>query len=398
MTIPLHRPTLTGGELRNAGKALKSGQIAGSGPFTTLCETLLEERLKAPRVLLTSSCTHALEMAAMLIDIAPGDEIIVPSYTFVSTANAFISRGARPVFIEVREDTLNIDTTKLLALISPRTRAIIPVHYAGVSCEMVEVNRLAKRNGVLIVEDNAQGLFSRYNGRFAGTFSPLSVVSFHATKNFSAGEGGALIINDPSFIDRAEIIRQNGTDRSQFMRGKINSYSWRDIGSSYLLSDVLASILYAQLQSSDRIMAKLRIMWVYYYEQLHNWAKLNGILLPVIPDECEPAYHLFYLRLTSPNQLAAVRKALQNQGITSAPHFMPLHLSAMGRRFGYHRGDLPVTEKACECLLRLPFYYGLTKRDQSRVIRAVTGALHAITGETGDSIHSSLSEQLPRGL
>ena len=275
-TIPFNKPYLCGDELRYISEAIANGHTSGDGTFTKKCQTFLERLLGAPRVLLTTSCTHALEMAAHLLNIQPGDEVIVPSFTYVSTINAFVLRGARPVFIDIRSDTLNIDEGQLERLIAPRTKAIIVVHYAGVGCEMDAIGEIASRHGVAVVEDNAHGLFDTYKGKHLGTFGCLAALSFHETKNISCGEGGALIINDPQYIERAEIIREKGTDRSRFFRGEIDKYTWLDIGSSYVLSDMLAAFLYAQLESYEKIQSRRREIWEYYYKHLKKWASGNG--------------------------------------------------------------------------------------------------------------------------
>jgi dTDP-4-amino-4,6-dideoxygalactose transaminase len=327
--------------------------------------------LQIPKALLTTSCTHALEMAAILLDVKPGDEVIVPAFTFVSTINAFVLRGARPVFCDIRPDTLNMDEAQLERLISPRTRAIVPVHYAGVGCEMDAIMALAERHGVAVVEDNAHGLFGSYKGRYLGTFGALATQSFHETKNFHCGEGGALLINDPALIDRAEIIREKGTNRSRFFRGQVDKYSWVDIGSSYLPSDILAAFLYAQLEERDNIQRRRRRIWEYYQQHLQEWAARHDVRLPVIPSHCEQSYHMFYLVLPTLEVRQKLIAFLKEQGILSVFHYLPLHLSDMGVRFGGKPGDCPVTEAVSDRLLRLPFYNELDERDQERVVEAI---------------------------
>ena len=372
-TIPFNRPCLAGNEHQYMAQAIANGHASGDGPFTARCHEILEEELQVPRVLLTTSCTHALEMAALLLDCGPGDEVIVPSFTFVSTANAFALRGARIVFADIRRDTLNLDETRLESLITSRTKAVIPVHYAGVACEMDAILRITQRHGVRVVEDNAHGLFARYKGRYTGTFGCLATQSFHETKNITCGEGGALIVNDPIMVERAAIIREKGTNRAQFYRGQVDKYTWVDLGSSYLPSDILAAFLLAQLEARDVIRGKRQRVWEFYRRNLGDWAQQNEVGLPYIPAECEQAYHMFYVILPSVEQRQAMISHLRSQGILGVFHYVPLHLSDMGRKFGSAEGDCPVTEDLSARLLRLPFYNELTESEQSRVVAAVTG-------------------------
>jgi dTDP-4-amino-4,6-dideoxygalactose transaminase len=374
--IPFNRPGLTGNEVRYMTEAVERGHISGDGLFTKRCQALLEESLGVPKILLTTSCTHALEMAALLLNIEPGDEVIVPSFTFVSTINAFVLRGARPVFIDIRRDTLNLDERLLEPLVTPRTRAIVPVHYGGVGCEMDAILDVAARRRVAVVEDNAHGLFARYKGKYLGTFGVLATQSFHETKNFSCGEGGAILINAPALIERAEIIREKGTDRSRFFRGQVDKYTWADIGSSYLPSDLLAAYLLAQLESREAIQAARQRVWERYYADLQQWARDNGVGLPHVPPHCEQAWHVFYLLMPSLASRQALIAHLKAQGILSVFHYLPLHLSGMGVRFGGRPGDCPVTEDVSDRLLRLPFYNDLTEADQAFVVAAVR-AFHA---------------------
>ena len=353
-------------------QAIANGHISGDGPFTAKCHALLERELGVPKVLLTTSGTHALEMAALLLDIQPGDEVVVPSFTFVSTVNAFVLRGARPVFVDIRRDTLNLDETLLEPLFTERTRAIVPVHYAGVGCEMDSILEIARRRGISVVEDNAHGLFGRYKGRALGTFGALGVQSFHETKNFMCGEGGALLVNDPRYIDRAEILREKGTDRSRFFRGQVDKYTWVDIGSSYLPSDILAALLYAQLEARNRIEAKRRKVWETYHASLLDWARRHGIRLPVVPPYCEQPCHMFYLLMPSGKARDALIARLRAQGILAVFHYLPLHLSEMGKRFGGRPGDCPVTEDVSERLVRLPFFNDLTEQDLQQIVDTVT--------------------------
>lgn len=369
--IPFNKPGLVGNEFRYMADALERGHISGDGSFTERCHALLEQQLQVKKVLLTPSCTHALEMMALLLNIEPGDEVIIPSFTFVSTANAFVLRGARPIFIDIRPDTLNLDETKLERLITPRTKAIVAVHYAGVGCEMEAILEIAGRHGVAVVEDNAHGLFGKYKGKYLGTFGCLAALSFHETKNFTCGEGGALIINDPQYIERAEIIREKGTNRSRFFRGEVDKYTWIDIGSSYLPSDLLAAFLYAQLEAREQIQAKRRRLWEFYYEHLRLWAEENNVRLPIIPASCEQSYHMFYLLMPSLRERNALIEHLKTRGILSVFHYLPLHLSEMGRQFGGRPGHCPVTEDVSDRLLRLPFYNDLTECDQALVVAAI---------------------------
>lgn len=369
--IPFNVPTQVGTELNYITQSIQSTRISGDGTFTQKCHELLESTLGVDKVLLTTSCTHALEMAALLLKIQPGDEVIVPSFTFVSTINAFVLRGARPVFGDIRPDTLNLDETKLEALITPRTKAIVPVHYGGVACEMDEISDLATHYNLALVEDNAHGLYARYKGRYLGTFGVMATQSFHETKNFTCGEGGALLINDERYREAAEIIREKGTNRSRFFRGQVDKYTWVDVGSSYLPSDMLAAYLYAQLEARALIQHKRQSLWETYAEQLRPWAETHGIQLPVVPAHCTQAYHLFYLLMPSLQARTALINYLKAQGIQSVFHYLPLHTSQMGREFGWQAGDCPVTESVSDRLVRLPFYTNMTMTDLERVIDAI---------------------------
>ena len=366
-----NRSSLLGRELEYIFKAVSGGQIAGDQAFSKKCHALLEQVLQVPKALLTTSCTHALEMTALLLEVRPGDEVIVPSFTFVSTANAFALRGARIVFADIRPDTLNLDETKLEKLITPRTKAIVPVHYAGVGCEMDAILEIARRHKVPVVEDNAHGLFGKYRGRWLGTFGAMATQSFHETKNISCGEGGALLINDPRYIERAEIIREKGTNRSLFFRGQVDKYTWMDIGSSYLMSDVLAAFLYGRLEVWQTIQAQRKRTWEYYDACLRKWSDQHGIRCPFVPAHCEQAWHMYYLLLPSLDQRQAFIARLKARGITSVFHYVPLHLSRMGRNYGGKPGDCPVTEDISNRLVRLPFYNDLAEADQARVVFAI---------------------------
>jgi len=369
--IPFNRLSLVGREMEYLQMAIQSGHVSGDGSFTKRCHQLLEGSLGISRALLTTSCTHALEMAAILLDIQPGDEVIVPDFTFVSTVNAFVLRGATPVFIDVRPDTLNLDECLLEGLITDRTKAIVPVHYAGVGCEMDAILEIANRRGVPVVEDNAHGLFGKYRGRYLGTFGRMATQSFHETKNFSCGEGGALLINDGQYVERAEILREKGTNRSRFFRGQVDKYSWVDIGSSYLPSDMLAGFLLAQLEVRELIQNRRREIWESYQDALGGWAATLGVTLPVVPAHVEQSYHMFYLLLPDLDARTRFIDHLKARGILSVFHYLPLHLSDMGRRFGGQPGDCPVTEDVSDRLVRLPFFYSLSGSEQEQVIDAV---------------------------
>jgi len=337
--IPFNRPVIVGKEFDYIREAIDRMHISGDGLFTKKCHSLLEKLLGVHKVLLTTSCTHALEMAALLLDIRPGDEVIVPSFTFVSTVNAFVIFGARPVFVDIRPDTFNLDETQIEKHVTSRTKAIMTVHYAGVGCEMDEISGIAASHGIPVVEDNAHGLFGRYKGKYLGTFGRLATQSFHETKNFTCGEGGALLINDANYIERAEIIREKGTNRSRFFRGQVDKYTWVDVGSSYLPSDILAAFLYAQLEVREEIQAKRKRIWEYYYEHLQGWARDLGVRLPVVPPYCEQPYHMFYIVLPTLEQRQAMIEYLNEREINSVFHYLPLHLSEMGQRFGGREGD-----------------------------------------------------------
>lgn len=371
IAIPFNQPSFAGCEMEFIAEALRNGQLSGDGPFTHQCHAWLESVLGVKKALLTTSCTDALEMAALLLDIQPGDEVIVPSFTFVSTANAFALRGARPVFADVRWDTFNLDERLLPELITSRTKAIVPVHYAGVGCEMEEIQRCASQHRIAIVEDNAHGLLGRYKGQFLGTFGALATLSFHETKNFSCGEGGALLINDDRFTERAEILRDKGTNRARLFRGQTDKYTWVDFGSSFLPSDILAAVLFAQFRGGQKIQARRRRRWKYYFRHLQDWARKNQVRMPIVPEHCRQAYHLFYLLLPTPAARDALLAHLKSRGILSVFHYLPLHLSEMGRRFHGSPGLCPVAEQISARIIRLPFFNALTEAEQARVIEAV---------------------------
>ena len=369
--IPFNRSSLVGREMQYIAEAMLIGQIGGDQAFTKKCQALLERIVGAPKALLTTSCTHALEMAAMLLEVGPGDEVIVPSFTFVSTVNAFALRGAKPVFADVRADTLNLDESKLASLVTARTKAIVPVHYAGVGCEMDEISLVAQSAEVAVVEDNAHGLCGKYRGRRLGTFGAMATQSFHETKNVTCGEGGALLINDARYVERAEIIREKGTNRSRFFRGQVDKYTWVDIGSSYVMSDVLAAFLYGQLETLEKIQERRKAIWTTYDQKLADWAREHGVATPCVPAHCEQAYHMYYLLLPSLAARQGMIAHLKQRGILGVFHYMPLHLSEMGQKLGGKAGDCPVSENVSERLLRLPFYYDLSETNQLAVIDAV---------------------------
>jgi dTDP-4-amino-4,6-dideoxygalactose transaminase len=373
-SIPFNRSSLVGKEWRYLEESIEKGHISGDGPFTRRTEEFLERELGVERALLTTSCTHALELAGLLLELGPEDEVIVPSFAFVSTANAFALRGARIVFCDVRPDTLNLDERALAELVGPRTRAIVPLHYAGVGCEMDEICRLANENDAAIVEDNAHGLFARYRNRYLGTFGALATQSFHETKNFTCGEGGALLVNDQHYVDQAEIIREKGTNRREVFTGRAEKYTWRSLGSSYVLADLLAAFLAAQFESRTEVQARRARIWNRYARELSDWASENGVALPTVPDHCEQAFHIFYVLLPSNEARAALIDQLRGEGIVAVFHYLPLHLSDMGRRLGGRPGQCPVTEDISDRLLRLPLFESLSESDQDRVIEAVLAA------------------------
>lgn len=362
---------MVGNELEYIRQAVENSHISGDGAFTKKCNAFIEDALGVPKVLLTTSCTHALEMSALLLDIQPGDEVVIPDFTFVSTVNAFVLRGAKPVFVDVRPDTLNLDESKLEAACTPRTRAIVPVHYAGVGCEMDSIMEIAARHKAAIVEDNAHGLFAKYKGKYLGTFGALAAQSFHETKNFTSGEGGALLINDPQFVERGEIIREKGTNRARFFRGQVDKYTWVDIGSSYLPSDMLAAFLLAQFEAREKIQAHRKQVWETYQTALEGWASAHDVHMPSVPAHCEQAHHMFYLLMPNLDLRQKFILHLRERGIYAVFHYLPLHLSDMGKGFGYHSGDCPLTERISDQLVRLPFHNALTNSDLEMVVDAI---------------------------
>jgi dTDP-4-amino-4,6-dideoxygalactose transaminase len=369
--IPFNRADLAGAELQFVNEAVARGHISGDGPFGRRCEDLLQRTLGVERALLTSSCTHALEMSALLLDVGPEDEVIVPAFTFVTTASAFALRGARIVFADIRPDTLNIDEEALPALVGDRTRAVAAMHYAGVGCELDALVALANEREIALVEDNAHGLFGTYRARPLGTFGVLATQSFHETKNITCGEGGALLLNDANLIDRAEIIRDKGTDRKRFFRGLVDKYTWVDLGSSYVLSDLQAAFLAAQLEARASIQAARALVWQRYEEGLADWAARSGVRLPIVPEYCQQAFHMFYVLMPSLDDRTRLIERLREMGILSVFHYLPLNLSAVGRRHGGHPGQCPVAEDVSDRLLRLPFYASLTPALQDEVIDGI---------------------------
>ena len=369
--VDFNKPYLANKELDYLKQAVESNHISGDGPFTKKCHQLLEQYFGVKKVLLTTNCTHALEMSALLLNLEHEDEVIAPSFTFVSTVNAFILRGSKPIFADIRPDTLNIDESKIESLISSHTKAIYVVHYAGVGCEMDKILEVARRYHLSVVEDNAHGLLGKYKGKFLGTFGEMATQSFHETKNISCGEGGALLINDPALVERAEIIREKGTNRSRFFRGQVDKYTWVDLGSSYLPSDILAAILLSQLESAEEIQRTRKQIWLRYEEGLGNWAKVNSVQLPYVPGHCEQSFHMFYMLMPDLKTRQDFIAYLKNKNITAVFHYVPLHTSDMGKGFGYKDGDLPVTESVSDRLVRLPFFNDLGVKDQEIVIEAI---------------------------
>jgi dTDP-4-amino-4,6-dideoxygalactose transaminase len=369
--IPFNKPSVVGSELIYVGQAVAGGHASGDGPFTRQAEKLLQNRFNAGRILLTTSCTAALEMAALLCDLQPGDEVIVPSYTFVSTANAAVLRGAKPVFVDIRPDTLNIDERLVEAAVTPRTRAIFPIHYAGVACEMDEIMAIAHRHNLLVVEDAAQGVYAKYKGQWLGTIGHMGCYSFHETKNFSCGEGGALVVNDPRLEKRAEILREKGTNRSQFLRGQVDKYTWVDIGSSYVLSDMLAAFLVGQLENMDQITTRRGAIYDRYASMLAPLVEAGLVLIPSVPQHCTTNYHMFYVLTANVEERTALIAHLRRAGILAVFHYVPLHSSPFARSLGASQIDLPVTDDVSSRLVRLPMYYDLTDREIKEVAATV---------------------------
>ncbi|TVT58075.1 MAG: dTDP-4-amino-4,6-dideoxygalactose transaminase [Sedimenticola thiotaurini] len=369
--IPFNKPYLTGKELHFVAEAHSNGQLAGDGEFTKLCSTWLEERIGCEKALLTHSCTAALEMAAMLSGIEPGDEVIMPSYTFVSTANAFVLRGGVPVFVDIRPDTLNIDESLIEAAISSRTRAIVPVHYAGVACDMDRICDVARQHGLLVIEDAAQAVLASYKGRALGSFGQLGCYSFHETKNIISGEGGALLVNAPELADRAEIIREKGTNRSSFFRGQVDKYTWVDVGSSYLPGEVISAFLWAQMQDARAITARRLEIWNDYHSGFASLEQMGRLRRPVIPDGCEQNAHMYYLILNGLEERSRFIEFMRQRGISCVFHYVPLHSSPFGQSRGRVSGHCLHTDDLASRLVRLPLWIGV-EQVQARIIDSVT--------------------------
>lgn len=373
--IQFNRPYMTGKELYYIAEAKFGNILAGDGPFTKRCHEWLESKSGCNRALLTHSCTAALEMAALLLEIRPGDEVIMPSYTFVSTANAFVLRGGVPVFVDIREDTLNLDERLIEAAITPRTRAIVPVHYAGVACEMDTIMAIAKRHGLKVVEDAAQGVMASYKGRMLGSIGDLAAYSFHETKNVISGEGGALLVNDPALATRAEIIREKGTDRSRFFRGEVDKYTWQEVGSSFLPGELIAAFLWAQLEEAERITNQRLAIWQRYHELIEPLEQKGLLRRPIVPADCRHNAHMYYVLLASEIDRQKVLSELKKNDINSVFHYVPLHSSPGGQRYGRAHGELEVTIRQSERLVRLPLWVGLSAEQQGRIVEVLRNAM-----------------------
>ncbi len=379
--IPFNWPYMTGRELSYITESHLNGRLAGDGPFTKRCHGWLEERTGCEKALLTHSCTAALEMAALLLDIRPGDEIIMPSYTFVSTANAFVLRGGIPVFVDIREDTLNLDERLIEAAITPRTRAIVPVHYAGVACEMDEIGKIARRHGLKVVEDAAQGLMASYKGRALGSIGDLGAYSFHETKNVISGEGGALLVNAPDLASRAEIVREKGTDRSRFFRGEVDKYTWQEVGSSFLPGELTAAFLWAQLEDAQRITQARLASWSHYHKLLAPLESEGLLRRPIVPDGCQHNAHMYYVLLAPEIDRDRILGELKSHGIHSVFHYVPLHSSPAGQRYGRASGTMDITANAAERLIRLPLWMEIEESQQDQVAEILAKALSMPSSE-----------------
>ncbi|EHP40433.1 TDP-4-oxo-6-deoxy-D-glucose transaminase [Cupriavidus basilensis OR16] len=379
--IQFNRPYMTGKELYYIAEAKFGNMLAGDGPFTKLCHTWLEENVGCSKALLTHSCTAALEMTALLLDIQPGDEVIMPSYTFVSTANAFVLRGGVPVFVDIRKDTLNLDERLIEAAITPRTKAIVPVHYAGVACAMDDIMDIAGLHGLKVVEDAAQGVMAGYKGRALGSIGDLGAFSFHETKNVISGEGGALLVNDPELARRAEIVREKGTDRSRFFRGEVDKYTWQEVGSSFLPGELIAAFLWAQLEDAQAITDQRMSSWEYYHAALAELESKGALRRPIIPEDCQHNAHMYYVLLSPEIDRQAVLSELKRNQISSVFHYVPLHSSPAGQRYGRTCGSLDITDRQSERLIRLPLWVGLTRAQQDRVVDVLANATRATKGE-----------------
>lgn len=375
MHVPFNKPHFCGKELWYISQTHNEGQLAGDGPFTKRCHSWLEERTGCAKALLTHSCTGALEMAALLLDIRPGDEIIMPSYTFVSTANAFVLRGGVPVFVDIREDTLNLDEQLIEEAITSRTRAIVAVHYAGVACEMDQLMAIAERHGLRVVEDAAQGVMAEYKGRALGSIGCLGTYSFHETKNVISGEGGALLVNDPELVERAEIIREKGTNRSRFFRGEVDKYTWQDVGSSFLPGELTSAFLWAQLEEADKITRARLMRWQRYHELLEPLEVRGSLRRPIVPEGCRHNAHMYYVLLSREVDRQAVLAEFERNDIRSVFHYVPLHSSPAGKRFGRAHGTLDRTDVQSERLVRLPLWVGLQEEQQERIVGVLETAV-----------------------
>lgn len=382
--IPFNWPHMTGKELYYIAEAHFGGRLAGDGPFTKRCHDELQHLTGSARALLTHSCTAALEVSALLLDITPGDEIIMPSYTFVSTANAFVLRGGVPVFVDIRADTLNLDEALIEEAVTPRTKAIVPVHYAGVACAMDPILNIAARHGLRVIEDAAQGLMARYRGRPLGSLGDLGALSFHETKNIISGEGGALLVNDPALVQRAEIIREKGTDRSRFYRGEVDKYTWQEVGSSFLPGELIAAFLWAQLQDAEAITAGRMSCWQRYHDWLSPLEADGFLTRPHIPVECEHNGHMYYVVLPSASDRTQILQAFASEEIGAVFHYVPLHSSPAGQRYGRAQGPLPVTNSVAERLVRLPLWKGLSGAQQERVVATLEAALRGVGSRDGE--------------
>lgn len=382
--VPFNTPCVVGSEIEYVLQAIQQAHTGGGGPFALRCQTLLESLLGVKKCLLTKSCTDALEMAALLLGVREGDEVIVPAFAFPTTASAFAIRGASPVFADIRTDTLNMDETQLESLITPKTKAIVPVHYAGVGCHMNIILEIAHAHNVPVVEDNAHGLFAKYKKQLLGTFGCLATQSFHETKNFTCGEGGALLINDAALIEQAEIISEKGTDRKRFERGQVDKYTWVELGSSYLPSDMLAAFLYGQLEQRQYVMERRKKIFDSYEALLKPQAAALELQLPTIPSDCEQSHHMYYILLPTEALRDAAIRGMAEQGFISAFHFMPLHLSPAGRRYGGNQA-CPVTESVSRRLVRLPFHLALSGNDQEAIVDALLRSLRQATSRVGSS-------------
>ncbi len=394
--IPFNKPFIIGKELYYIALAVTSGNIGGDGDFTQNCSKILQERFGIHTVLMTPSCTTALEIAAMLCDLKPADEVIMPSFTFVSTANAVVRLGAKPVFVDIRPDTLNLDDARIEEAITPNTKVILPVHYAGVACRMDRIMAIAKNYNLRVIEDAAQGVNAFYNGRALGSIGHMGAYSFHETKNYICGQGGALCLNSAELVERAEIIRDKGTNRKQFFRGEVDKYTWVDVGSSYVPSEIACAFLYAQLEMLDAITERRRTIYKFYRHHLKPLEAEGWLQLPHNPDDCDINCHLFYILLPDKRTRDASLAFLRQHGIEAVFHYIPLHSSPMGMKFGYKEGDLPITEEMSGRLLRLPFYYEITEEEQLYVLRCLTDCLEHILIESPRSEPATMLSKKPQ--